>query len=246
VKTLREGGVPNCEDHLPELLARHLGHGVEFTTDLGSAVKRSEAIFIVVDTPQRAASAADLSYVEAAVSEIARSIDDYKVIVEKSTAPVYTNGWICRMLHRYGADSKNFDVVSNPESLREGTAIVDFLHRARIVVGASSERSADVLRRIYEPLTGGTLSLASRMVSKRSPCSRSTFSEPNKRRRAGAVPAVALAAHRWRNSMLFEYLTEVLAGVLAAAITMKPYHRDDSRSRSRACFYCRRLPRQWR
>ena len=156
VKTLREGGVPIFEEHLPELLAKHRGRGVEFTADLASAVKQSEAIFIAVGTPQGDSGAADLSYVEAVVSEIARSIDGYKVIVEKSTVPVYTNEWIFRVLHRYGVDPANFDVVSNPEFLREGTAIGDFLHPDRIVVGSGSERSAEVLRRIYEPLTGGS------------------------------------------------------------------------------------------
>ena len=156
VKTLREGGVPIFEDRLPELLARRLNRGVEFTTDLGGAVERSEAVFIAVGTPQGDTGAADLSYVEAVVSEIARAINSYKVIVEKSTVPVYTNDWIRRVLHRHGVDPQNFDVVSNPEFLREGTAIIDFLHPDRIVVGAGNERSADLLRRIYEPLTGGS------------------------------------------------------------------------------------------
>lgn len=155
VKTLLAGGVPIFEEHLPELLARHRGHGVDFTTDLAGAVARSEAIFIAVGTPQGDTGAADLSYVEAVVSEIARSIDSYKVIVEKSTVPVYTNDWIRRVLHRHGVDAQSFDVVSNPEFLREGTAIADFMHPDRIVVGAGTERAAGVLRRIYEPLTGG-------------------------------------------------------------------------------------------
>jgi len=155
VKTLREGGVPIFEDCLPELLATHLDRGVEFTSDLASAVERSEAIFIAVGTPQGETGAADLSYVEAVVSEIARHINSYKVIVEKSTVPVYTNEWISRVLHRHGVDTKSFDVVSNPEFLREGTAVLDFLHPDRIVVGANNERAADVLRRIYAPLTTG-------------------------------------------------------------------------------------------
>ena len=156
VKALREGGVPIYEKHLPELLAKHLNRGVEFTCDLGGAVKRSEAVFIAVGTPQGDSGAADLSYVEAVVAEIARAISSYTVIVEKSTVPVYTHEWISRVLHRYGVDPQNFDVVSNPEFLREGTAIEDFLHPDRIVVGAASERSAEVLKRIYEPLTGGS------------------------------------------------------------------------------------------
>jgi UDPglucose 6-dehydrogenase len=156
VKTLCDGGVPIFEEQLPELLAKHRGRGVQFTTDLGGSVERSEAIFIAVGTPQGDTGAADLSYVEAVVSEIARCIHSYKVIVEKSTVPVYTNEWVRRVLHRNGVDPASFDVVSNPEFLREGTAILDFLHPDRIVVGAGTERSADLLRRIYEPLTGGS------------------------------------------------------------------------------------------
>ena len=156
VKLLREGGVPIFEEHLPELLGKHLGRGVDFTSDLSSAVEHSEAIFIAVGTPQGETGAADLSYVEAVVSEIARAITSYKVIVEKSTVPVYTNEWIRRVLHRGGVDTEMFDVVSNPEFLREGTAVSDFLHPDRIVIGAETERSADLLRRIYAPLATGT------------------------------------------------------------------------------------------
>jgi UDPglucose 6-dehydrogenase len=156
VNMLNEGGVPIYEHHLPELLGKHLNRGVEFTTDLASAVEQCEAIFIAVGTPQGSTGSADLSYVEAVVSEIARAVNGYKVIVEKSTVPVYTNEWISRVMHRHGVDPHNFDVVSNPEFLREGTAIVDFLHPDRIVVGANNDRAAEVLRRIYAPLTDGT------------------------------------------------------------------------------------------
>ena len=83
VKTLREGGVPIFEDHLRGLLGKHLGRGVDFTTNMSEAVEHSEAVFIAVGTPQSQTGAADLSYVEAVVSEIARAITDYKVIVEK-------------------------------------------------------------------------------------------------------------------------------------------------------------------
>ena len=156
VRTLCTGGVPIFEKYLPELLGKHLNRGVEFTTDLGAAVERSEAIFIAVGTPQGDSGAADLSFVEAVVSQIARAITGYKVIVEKSTVPVYTNEWVRRVLYRHGVDPELFDVVSNPEFLREGTAVRDFLHPDRIVVGANSERSAEVLQRIYAPLTTGS------------------------------------------------------------------------------------------
>src|SRR5947209_7342463 len=155
VKLLREGGVPIFERHLPEFLGKHLGRGVDFTTDLGGAVESSEAIFIAVGTPQGETGAADLSYVEAVVSEIARAITSYKVIVEKSTVPVYTNEWIRRVLHRHGVEPALFDVASNPEFLREGTAVSDFLHPDRIVIGVGSDRAASVLRAVYAPLTDG-------------------------------------------------------------------------------------------
>jgi UDPglucose 6-dehydrogenase len=159
VEALRDGCVPIFERHLPELLAKHLNRTVEFTSDLASSVEKSEAIFIAVGTPQGETGAADLSYVEAVVSEIARTIQaiqGYKVIVEKSTVPVYTNEWIRRVFHKYGVNPAKFDVVSNPEFLREGSAIIDFLHPDRIVAGVTSKRSAEVLRRIYEPLTTGS------------------------------------------------------------------------------------------
>jgi UDPglucose 6-dehydrogenase len=156
VRMLHDGGIPIFEEHLPGLLAKHRGKGIEFTSDLASSVQGGEAIFIAVGTPQGDAGAADLSFVESVVSEIARHVSAYKVIVEKSTVPVYTNEWIHRVLHRHGVNPDSFDVVSNPEFLREGTAVIDFLHPDRIVVGANSERAAEVLQRIYEPLTTGS------------------------------------------------------------------------------------------
>ncbi len=155
VKQLCDGGVPIFEAHLSELLARHRGRSIHFTADLAAAVEKSEAVFIAVGTPQGDSGAADLSYVEAVVAEIARTITSYKVIVEKSTVPVYTNDWIRRVLLRHGVQPDTFDVVSNPEFLREGTAVRDFLHPDRIVVGANNNRSAELLNRIYAPLTGG-------------------------------------------------------------------------------------------
>ena len=155
VAALRGGDTLIHEDHLPELLDRYRNTKVRFTTDLAEATRECQAIFIAVGTPQSESGDADLSYVEAVTCEIARSIDSYKVIIEKSTVPVYTNEWICRALERNGVARHLFDVVSNPEFLREGTAVCDFLHPDRIVVGADSERSAAVLNAIYSPLTSG-------------------------------------------------------------------------------------------
>ena len=143
------------ETHLPELLNRYRNTKVRFTTDLAEATQACEAIFIAVGTPQSETGDADLSYVEAVVSELARSITSYKVIVEKSTVPVYTNEWIRRAIERKGVARELFDVVSNPEFLREGTAVADFLHPDRIVIGANSDRAAAVLGGVYGPLTTG-------------------------------------------------------------------------------------------
>jgi len=155
VAALRGGDTLIHEDHLPELLNRYRNTRVRFMTDLAEATRECEAIFIAVGTPQSENGDADLSYVEAVASEIARSINGYKVIVEKSTVPVYTNEWIRRVIERNGVERAMFDVVSNPEFLREGTAVSDFLHPDRIVVGADSERAAAVLHAIYAPLTTG-------------------------------------------------------------------------------------------
>jgi UDPglucose 6-dehydrogenase len=156
IKLLCEGGVPIFERHLPELLARHRDRGVSFTTDLAAAVRQSEAVFIAVGTPQGDTGAADLSAVEAVASEIAQAINGYKVLVEKSTVPVHTSERIRRVLHLRGVAHNDFDVVSNPEFLREGTAIVQFLHPDRIIVGSESDRAAQLMQRIYEPLTSGS------------------------------------------------------------------------------------------
>ena len=155
VAALQGGDTLIHENHLPELLERYRNTRVRFMTDLGEATRRCQAIFVAVGTPQSETGDADLSYVEAVASEIARSINGYKVIIEKSTVPVYTNEWIRRVIERNGVRRDAFDVVSNPEFLREGTAVEDFLHPDRIVVGADSERASELLSKIYSPLTGG-------------------------------------------------------------------------------------------
>jgi UDPglucose 6-dehydrogenase len=155
VAALQAGDTLIHENYLPELLQRYRNTKIRFTTDLGEATRECEAIFIAVGTPQSETGDADLSYVEAVACEIARSLTSYKVIVEKSTVPVYTNEWIRRAIERNGVDRHLFDVVSNPEFLREGTAVMDFLHPDRIVVGADSERAAALLGAIYGPLTSG-------------------------------------------------------------------------------------------
>lgn len=155
IAMLREGEVPIYEEYLPELLNRHRNTSIEFSSDLDSATRKSQAIFIAVGTPQSQTGSADLSYVDAVASQIARSITEYKVIVEKSTVPVYTNEWIRRVIERNGVPLELFDIASNPEFLREGTAVVDFLHPDRIVIGANTDRAGALLSSIYKPLVSG-------------------------------------------------------------------------------------------
>ena len=156
VAALQAGDTLIHEEYLPELLGRYRNEQIRFMTDLAEATRECDAIFIAVGTPQSETGDADLSYVEAVACEIARSLSKYTVIVEKSTVPVYTNEWIRRAMERNGVPRNLFDVVSNPEFLREGTAVADFLHPDRIVVGADSQRAAAILTKIYEPLTGGS------------------------------------------------------------------------------------------
>jgi UDPglucose 6-dehydrogenase len=155
IAALTRGEVPIHEEFLPELLARHRGQRLTFSTNLADAVRKSETIFIAVGTPSTDNGDADLSYVEQVSREIGRAMNDYKVVVEKSTVPVFTSDWIRRTLLFDGSHATDFDVASNPEFLREGTAVGDFLYPDRIVVGADSERCASTLRDIYRPLTSG-------------------------------------------------------------------------------------------
>jgi UDPglucose 6-dehydrogenase len=153
---LEHSQCPIHEEFLPELLARHKRNQLRFTADLKTAVRQSRLVFIAVGTPPKEDGDADLSYVKSVAEEIASAIDDYKVVVEKSTVPVYTNGWIRKIMLENGAPAELFDVASNPEFLREGTAVADFLYPSRIVVGADSDRAAALLREAYKPLIDGS------------------------------------------------------------------------------------------
>jgi UDPglucose 6-dehydrogenase len=153
---LNAGQIPIHEKFLPELLQRHRGRSLTFSDDLRSAVEASAAVFIAVGTPPTEQGSADLSYVESVARIIPSAINGYKVVVEKSTVPVYTSEWIRKIILRNAAAPDSFDVASNPEFLREGTGVTDFLYPDRIVVGADNERCASVLRAIYAPLTEGS------------------------------------------------------------------------------------------
>ena len=144
------------EDYLPELIRRHHGKRLLFSMDLAGAVRQAQIVVIAVGTPADASGEADLSYVETATREIARAINGHKLIVEKSTVPVHTNAWIQRSMVFNGCSTSDFDVVSNPEFLREGTAVTDFLYPDRIIVGVRSEHAACMMKELYAPLLDGT------------------------------------------------------------------------------------------
>jgi UDPglucose 6-dehydrogenase len=156
LSVLTSGRVPIHEEFLPELLERHRGKNLLFSGSLAEAVQSAAAVFIAVGTPAAVTGEADLSYIESVAREIAQSMNGYKVIVEKSTVPVYTNEWVRRVILLNGGPEADFDVVSNPEFLREGTAVQDFLFPDRIVVGANTERAAEIMEQLYQPLTDGS------------------------------------------------------------------------------------------
>ena len=157
IAALERGEVPVHERFVPELLLRHRGGRLRFSTSVKEAVGNSDAVFITVGTPQSETGEADLSFVDAVAREIASAVHGgSKVVVEKSTVPVSTCDSLRQTLLLSGAHPGSFSVASNPEFLREGTAVTDFLYPDRIVIGVDDERSGSVLGAIYQPLTSGS------------------------------------------------------------------------------------------
>ena len=153
IRKLEEGGIPIYEPGLDDLVAKQVKAGrLSFTTDIKDAVKGVDAVFIAVGTPPRRSDGhADLQYVYQAARDIAQNIDGYTVIVTKSTVPVGTAREIERIIREERPDAE-FDVCSNPEFLREGAAINDFMRPDRVVIGTDSERAAKVMKALYRPL----------------------------------------------------------------------------------------------
>ncbi|MGA9866402.1 MAG: UDP-glucose/GDP-mannose dehydrogenase family protein [Acetobacteraceae bacterium] len=147
------GQIPIYEPGLEQLVTSNARAGrLAFTGDLSAAVATAEAVFIAVGTPTRRGDGhADLTYVYAAAEQVARALSGYAVIITKSTVPVGTGRRIAEIVRDVRPDL-DFDVASNPEFLREGSAIADFMHPDRVVIGAESERAREVLRRVYRPL----------------------------------------------------------------------------------------------
>ena len=156
IEALKRGDVPIHEHFLPELLRRHNGRRLQFSTSVADAVEQSEAVFITVGTPQSETGEADLSFVEAVAYEIATAIHSPKLVIEKSTVPVRTCDSLRKTLLLNGAEAGLFSVASNPEFLREGTAVTDFLYPDRIVIGVDDNFSISLLQEIYRPLTSGS------------------------------------------------------------------------------------------
>jgi UDPglucose 6-dehydrogenase len=147
------GFVPIYEPGLDELLASNLKKGrLSFSPDLDRAIRDSDVIFVCVGTPQHDDGSADMSQIEEVSRQIAENLNRYKLIVEKSTVPVKTSYWIKRTIGLYKKTDVSFDVASNPEFLREGSAVSDFLRPDRIIVGVETERARDLLCGIYEKL----------------------------------------------------------------------------------------------
>ena len=153
IDMLNNGQLPIYEPGLLELVEKNVDKGrLKFTTDVESAIRKSEVIFIAVPTPPMDDGEVDLSYVFDVVDRIASAINEFKVVVTKSTVPVGTGDEIKKRLLEKGVDRKLFEVVSNPEFLREGSAVNDFMRPDRVVIGTESEKALEIMRDIYRPL----------------------------------------------------------------------------------------------
>jgi len=153
IETLKNGEIPIYEPGLKELVAKNLQEKrLAFTTDLGESIRKSLVIFIAVGTPPKEDGSANLSYIEEVARTIARNLNGYKVIVTKSTVPVGTGSLIERIINSEQPGAHSFDVASNPEFLREGSAVEDFMRPNRVVVGARSQQAVAILKDLYSPL----------------------------------------------------------------------------------------------
>lgn len=153
IENLKKGIVPIYEPGLDAMIARNVkAERLSFTTNIAEAVRTALVVFIAVGTPPKEDGSADLQYVEQVAKEIARTMDGYKVIVTKSTVPIGTGAWIDKIVKEHQAQPIPFDVVSNPEFLREGAAIEDFMRPNRVVIGASTSQAIAVMKDLYGPL----------------------------------------------------------------------------------------------
>jgi UDPglucose 6-dehydrogenase len=153
IKLLKTGEIPIYEPGLSELVDRNVNAGrLSFTTKVDEAIQQADVIFIAVGTPQSDNGEANISAVESVARSIGKNLNSYKVICTKSTVPVGTGNIICKLIRENMVDGGEFDYVSNPEFLREGSAVKDFLWPDRVVIGASSIKAFNIMKDVYSPL----------------------------------------------------------------------------------------------
>src|SRR5881392_1380728 len=158
IKTLQSGRIPIYEPGLEEIVHRNVSaHRLHFSSSIREGVDKSQIIFIAVPTPPLPNGDVDLSFIEKVSREIADVLTDYRVIVDKSTVPVKTGERVAETIKRYNRHGAKFDVVSNPEFLREGCAIHDLMHPDRVVIGAQSQHAVDLMKKVYEPFMAPVL-----------------------------------------------------------------------------------------
>jgi len=158
IKTLQAGRIPIYEPGLEEIVHRNVAaHRLHFSSSIREGVDKSHIIFIAVPTPPQPNGDVDLSFIEKVSREIADVLTDYRVIVDKSTVPVKTGERVAETIKRYNRHGAKFDVVSNPEFLREGCAIHDLMHPDRVVIGAQSQHAIDLMKKVYEPFMAPVL-----------------------------------------------------------------------------------------
>ena len=152
IETLQAGKVPIYEPGLEEVIHRNVSaHRLRFSGSIEEGVDNSQIVFIAVPTPQQPDGSVDLSFIEKVSRDIAAVLKDYRVIVDKSTVPVKTGEKVAESIKRYNRHGAKFDVVSNPEFLREGCAVGDLMQPDRIVIGAQSQQAVDLMKKVYEP-----------------------------------------------------------------------------------------------
>ncbi len=152
VEKLRAGGIPIYEPDLEELVKKNVAAGrLSFTTSIAEGVEKSDVVFIAVPTPPQPDGSVDLSFIEKVAREIAGAITSYKIVVDKSTVPVRTGDKVAETIKRYCKAKVEFDVVSNPEFLREGFAVADLMKPDRVVIGVHSQRPVAAMREVYTP-----------------------------------------------------------------------------------------------
>jgi UDPglucose 6-dehydrogenase len=158
IEALQAGRVPIYEPGLEDVIHRNVSaHRLRFSGSIREGVDNSQVVFIAVPTPPQPNGDVDLSFIEKVSREIAGVLTGYRVIVDKSTVPVKTGEKVAESIKRYNKHGAKFDVVSNPEFLREGCAVADLMHPDRIVIGAQSEHAIDLMKKVYEPFTAPIL-----------------------------------------------------------------------------------------